>query len=52
MDISSHVRVDVPGKCCECGRTTEWMEVNLEAYLCPGGCSEVVWEDYMRATNG
>lgn len=36
----------VASACWVCGRPTLWVELNFEAYLCPGKCTDLKWEEY------
>lgn len=36
--------------CWHCGKTTEWVEINFEAYLCSDECLSAKIDEYLEAT--
>lgn len=41
----------VPGKCWHCGKPTVWIEINFEAPLCLGACTDAKWKEYQEVNN-
>lgn len=39
----------IPRKCMRCADDTCWLDLTFEGPLCPGVCSEAMWDEYAWA---
>lgn len=37
------------GACWHCGKSTHWVDINFEAYLCSPSCEDAKWDEYNQA---
>lgn len=44
-----HIWVAHHQTCVICNQNTTWVELNFEAPLCPGACTEAMWDEYDEA---
>ena len=40
------VAAQAPENCWHCGKPTVWVEINFEAHLCLGACTDAKWREY------
>jgi hypothetical protein len=41
-----HYESNHPGPCTCCSKQTNWIDLTLETWLCPGACTDSVWEKF------
>jgi hypothetical protein len=44
-----HIEGEHAANCWHCGRLTRFIEINFEAYLCPGDCTAAKWAAFQVA---
>jgi hypothetical protein len=44
-----HERLDRSMACATCGVLTPWIEIGFHAYVCPGPCTEALYDEFAEA---
>lgn len=48
-DTRNHIRSEHTGECWCCGQQMNWVEINYEAWLCPGACTVTKDREFRKA---